>query len=446
MADPVVVRFAPSPTGPPHLGSLRTALFNWLLARATGGRLILRIEDTDRARSVAGAEAQMIEALRWLGIDWDEGPDVGGPHAPYRQSERLARYHEAADALAAAGAAVRPPEEPGVVRLLTPDGSHIAFDDALRGRIEFEGARLPADPVLIKSDGFPTYHLASVVDDHAMAITHVIRGEEWIPSTPLHLLIYEALGWAPPVYVHLALVTDREGHKLKKRDPRADALIYREMGYLPQAMVNYLALLGWHPGGEDEVFTPAEIVARFGLERLSRSPAAYDEERLRYFNRQHMARLSDAGLAALILPRIEDAYPAAAGRSAEWLERLAAVIRDDLTTLQDAIPAAAFAFEAPAPDEEAAAALRGEQAQPVLAALREMLADAEAFDEAAATVLFRELRARFKQSHGWGGRAVMFPARAALTGATRGPHLSEVAALLGRDESLRRVERALSVL
>jgi nondiscriminating glutamyl-tRNA synthetase len=446
MADPTIVRFAPSPTGPPHLGSLRTALFNWLLARATGGRLILRIEDTDQARTVPGAEDQMVEALRWLGIDWDEGPDVGGPNAPYHQSERLERYHEAADTLVAAGAAFRPPEEPGVIRLHTPHGSQIAFDDALRGSIEFEGARLPADPVLIKSDGFPTYHLASVVDDHMMAITHVIRGEEWIPSTPLHLLIYDALSWAPPIYVHLPLVTDREGHKLKKRDPRANALMYREMGYLPQAMVNYLALLGWHPGGEQEVFSPGEIVAHFSLDRLSRSPAAYDEERLRYFNRQHMARLSDAGLAALILPRIEDAYPAAVDRSAAWLERLAATLRDDLTTLQDAVPAAAFAFEIPSLDEEAAAVLRGEQAEPVLTALGEMLLEADTLDEAASKALFRELRARFKESHGWGGRAVMFPARAALTGTTRGPHLSEVAALLGRDESLRRVERALSVL
>ena len=269
MAAPAIVRFAPSPTGPPHPGSLRTALFNWLLARATGGRFILRIEDTDRARYDPDAEAQMLGALRWLGLDWDAGPDLDGPEGPYRQSERLHLYQDAAEALVVAGAAYRPTDEPGVVRLKTPETGVLSFEDAVRGTIRFDAAEIPQSPVLLKSDGYPTYHLAAVADDHAMGITHVLRGEEWIPSTPLHVLIHEALGWQPPLFAHLPLVTDTHGQKLKKRAARSAALAYREQGFLPQAVMNYLALLGWHPGGEQEVYSPDEMVAAFRLDRLS---------------------------------------------------------------------------------------------------------------------------------------------------------------------------------
>jgi glutamyl-tRNA synthetase len=445
-AAPLAVRFAPSPTGPPHLGSLRTALFNWLLARSAGGRFILRIEDTDRSRLDPAAEGQMIDALAWLGLDWDEGPDVGGPRGPYRQSERLARYHAAADRLVALDAAYRPADEPGVIRLKTPRMGEARFDDVVRGPITIAWKAAPQDPVLIKSDGYPTYHLAAVVDDAAMDITHVLRGEEWIPSTPLHLRIYEALGWEPPAFVHLPLVTDRTGHKLKKRDARSVALVYREGGYLPKAVMNYLALLGWHPGTEEEVFTPGELVARFSLDRLSKAPAAHDEDRLRWFNRQHIARLSPSELASRTLPYLTAAYPAAADRGEAWLAQLAGVVQDELTTLADIAAAARFVFDMGELSPEAREALASEPSRPVLAALREDIAAQAALDASTSAALFRALRRRFKESRGWGGRAVMFPARAALTGDVRGPHLSDLAALLGREECLQRIDRALRLV
>ena len=481
MSEPAVVRFAPSPTGPPHLGNLRTALFDWLLARATGGRFIVRIDDTDRVRYDPHAEAQMLEALRWVGLDWDEGPEVGGPHAPYRQSERLALYREAAERLIESGRAYRctcPPErveavqarlkaqgrpqvydnhcrdlnigptdEPYVVRLKTPLHGSLTFHDLVRGNISFEYRRLAGDIILLKSDGFPTYHLAMVVDDHDMGITHILRGEEWIPSTPLHLLIFEALGYVPPAVVHLGLVTDREGRKIKKREPSFEVSTYRQGGFLPEAMLNYLALLGWNPGTTEEVFTPAELVERFSLDRLSKSPAAFDEDRLRWFNRQHLARLSLEDLAARTLPLLRTAYPQAASRDDEWLTRLIGLARDEMTTLLDVIPAVRFAFEAENPTPEAREVLASEQSRPVLSAFLEALDSAVTpLDIAASDALLRDLRGRFKQSHGWGGRAVMFPLRAALTGSVAGPHLADVLALLGKEEARRRVKQALSLL
>ncbi len=446
MPTPSVVRFAPSPTGPPHLGSLRTALFGWLLARATGGRFILRIDDTDRARYRPRAETQMLGILRWMGLDWDEGPDIGGPNAPYRQSERLDLYYEAAARLIESDRAYRLPDAPQVVRLRTPRAGQVAFHDAVRGQITFWWRRVPRDPVLIKSDGYPTYHLASVVDDHAMGITHVLRGEEWIPSTPLHVLIFEALAWEMPIIAHLPLVTDQAGQKLKKRDPRAAALGYPRKGYLPQAVMNYLALLGWHPGTEEEIFTPAELVQRFSLERLSKSASAFDEGRMRWFNRQHMAALSLNDLVALTLPRLRRAYPQARTRDEGWLTRLIELVRDELTLLDDVVPAACFAFDACDLTDEARQALASEVAQPVLSSLRADLAGVESLDEEKSAVLLKNLRLRFKQSNRWEARTVMFPIRAALTGSVAGPHLSDVIALLGKEESLRRIDRALSLL
>jgi nondiscriminating glutamyl-tRNA synthetase len=480
VTEPAVVRFAPSPTGPPHLGNLRTALFDWLVARASGGRFIVRIEDTDQARRDAQAEAQMLSALRWLGLDWDEGPDIGGPHGPYRQSERLGLYAEAADRLIAAGDAYRctcsterveivqkrlraqgkmavydnhcrdlgigPTDAPHVIRFKMPLEGSLTFHDLVRGEIRFDVEKLAGDMVLVKSDGFPTYHLAMAVDDHAMEITHVIRGEEWIPSTPLHMLLFAALGWDAPRFAHLPLVTDKSGKKIKKREPGFQASTYQEGGYLPEAVANALAFLGWHPGTTDEVFSRDELIARFSLNRISKSPAAFDEDKLRWFARRHMARLSLDALADLVIPLIEAEYPGAAGRDRGWLLGLVAALREDLVTLNDAVPAAHFAFEAGPITPEARGALSSEQARPVLEALRDKLRLAAALDAEGATALFKDLRTEFKVSHGWAGAAVMFPPRAALTGSTSGPHLADVLLVLGKDESLRRVESALAGL
>jgi glutamyl-tRNA synthetase len=478
MSAPAVVRFAPSPTGPPHVGNLRTALFNWLLARATGGRFILRIEDTDRERYNPEAEEAMLAALRWLGMDWDEGPDVGGPHAPYRQSERKALYQEAADHLLADGHAYRctcTPErlekvqarlrtrvydghcrdkaigqtdEPHVIRLRTSKAGSTTFTDALRGQITFENKRLPGDVVLIKSDGYPTYHMGVVVDDHAMGVTHVMRADEWIASTPLHVMLYAALGWEPPQFVHLPLVTDPSGPKLSKREGgvaiEADA--YRREGYLPEAMMNYLALLGWHPGGMQEVMSRDELIALFSIERLSKSPSAFDVDRLRRFSQQHVATLPRDDLAARCIPLLMDAYPDAAARDAGWLAALVDVVRDEITVLNDVAPAARWAFQAPTSWEgETREALASPPAIPVLERLHAALSDlSDDPTQEVVQAILSDLRAHFKAENGWNGRAVMFPLRAALTGSLAGPHLADVVALLGREACLSRIGGALA--
>jgi glutamyl-tRNA synthetase len=337
------VRFAPSPTGALHLGNFRTALFNWLAARSSGGAFVLRVEDTDQARHIEGSERQILESLRWLGLDWDEGPEVGGAHAPYVQSERTALYREVAADLAARGAAYwcdcsrerlealraaavaerRPPRydrhcvsrqaevaaaraagASAVLRELIPEGS-VTWNDVIRGEITFAYGEID-DQVLLKSDGFPTYHLANVVDDHAMEITDVIRAEEWIPSTPKHIALYTAMGWDVPRFAHVPWVLGEDRQKLSKRRGAPDVLAYRDQGYLPDAVVNAMALLGWSSPDGEELLTAAEVAARFTLDRVQSSPAIYDPRRLDALNGQHIRRLSDDSLADALAPWLPD--------------------------------------------------------------------------------------------------------------------------------------------
>jgi glutamyl-tRNA synthetase len=332
-------RFAPSPTGALHVGSVRTALFNWLAARATGGTFLLRVEDTDQGRYHPGSEMQILESLRWLGLEWDEGPEVGGPHDPYVQSLRTDLYRLEADRLVEAGAAYwctctparleqmragqraagRPTRYdrhclgrqeavaaeiaagvPAVLRQLIPAG-RTGWEDLIRGPIAIDNAELD-DQVLLKGDGFPTYHLANVVDDHAMAITHVIRAEEWIPSTPKHLCLYAALGWEPPRFAHVPVVLGEDGQKLSKRRGARNILEYRELGYLPSALVNAMALLGWSSGTDEEVFSVAELVERFSLDRVNPAPAVFDARRLDALNGLHIRRLAPEALAVDLEP------------------------------------------------------------------------------------------------------------------------------------------------
>ena len=337
------LRFAPSPTGALHLGGIRTALFNWLVARATSGAFVLRIEDTDQGRYIAGSEQQILESLRWLGLQWDEGPEVGGARGPYIQSLRTERYRAVGNELAALGAAYwcdctrerlealraeqqrnrQPPRYdrrcltrqdevlanraagmPVVLRERIPEGS-VAWDDVIRGRVEFDYAEID-DQVLLKSDGFPTYHLANVVDDHDMEITDVVRAEEWIPSTPKHLALYAALDWAPPRFAHVPWVLGPDKQKLSKRRGAPDVLTYRDQGYLPAAVVNAMALLGWSPPDGKEVLTPQELIERFSLERVQSSPAVYDPKRLDALNGQHIRLLTPDELADALEPWLPD--------------------------------------------------------------------------------------------------------------------------------------------
>jgi glutamyl-tRNA synthetase len=365
------VRFAPSPTGALHLGNLRTALFNWLAARASGGSFLLRIEDTDQGRYVPGSEAQILESMRWLGLDWDEGPEVGGPHEPYIQSLRTDIYREHGERLAATGhaywctctpqrleemrAAQRKASQPtrydrrcltrqdevereraagmpAVLRQRMPDGASV-WDDLIRGEVRFDNADVD-DSVLLKSDGFPTYHLANVVDDHLMGITHVIRAEEWIPSTPKHLALYDAFGWEAPRFAHVPVVLGEDRNKLSKRRGAHSALEYRDLGYLPAAVDNAMALLGWSSGTEEEVFTLAELAERFDLARVNPAPAVFDPKRLDALQGLHVRRLAPEELATLLEPWLPQI-------SAEQRRALVPLLQERITRLADAADLAA---------------------------------------------------------------------------------------------------------
>ena len=368
---PIRTRFAPSPTGFLHLGNVRTALFAWLAARSTGGSFVLRIEDTDQGRYVPESEAAILETLRWLALDWDEGPEIGGPHGPYIQSLRLELYAEHAQRLVDGGAAYwctctperltemrldqqrlhqaprydrrclgrqdevaaeRAAGMPAVLRLRMPEGTSV-WDDAIHGAISYDNADID-DQVLLKSDGFPTYHLAVVVDDHLMGISHVVRSDEWIPSTPKHLAIYSALGWEPPRFCHVPQVLDESRQKLSKRRGARTVLEYAEQGYLPEALVNAMALLGWSSGTEQEVFSRDELVAAFSLERVQSSPAVFDARRLDSLNGLHIRRLEPEALVAALEFHLQ-------GTSLEERRKLVPLLQERMVTLRDAEPLAA---------------------------------------------------------------------------------------------------------
>lgn len=444
-------RFAPSPTGVPHIGNLHTALFSWALSRALRGDFIIRIEDTDHARNTPEAAQVMLDALTWLGIDWEEGPDVGGEYGPYVQSERLPFHRRAIERLLDEGHAYYgdDPDHPATadgqpLRLRLPRAGKTVLHDAIRGDIVFDNAGYE-DPILVRSDGRPLYHLAAMVDDHDMAITHVVRGEEWIPSAPIHVRLYEALGWEQPVWIHLPLILNKQGQKLKKRDPEGGYLItdFQEAGYLPQALFNYLLLLGWAPDGEQEIVSRWDVRKQFRIERLSATAPIFDWAKLNWVNRHYMARLSDEALAQEIRPFLEDAYDRVPD-SEPWLVRLTAVIREGLDTAEDAVAAAEWAFvDDVGYTAVARKALAGESAKPVLARLVAELAAVVLLDEMTAQSILGGLRQSFKQSHGWGAREVLHPIRAALTGDVQGPPLHEIMGILGKQRTLQRVANGL---
>lgn len=489
---PVRVRFAPSPTGRPHLGNMRTALFNWLFARSQGGAFVLRIEDTDQTRRIEGAVEAIYESLRWLGLNWDEGPDIGGPYGPYVQSERLPLYQEWARYLVqqdkayycycsserleqmrieqlARGVPPRydrrcrnlTPEErrvleaqgiQPVVRFKTPLSGKTEYTDLLLGRRQVRNAALD-DFILMKSDGFPTYHLANIVDDHFMRITHVMRADEWLPSLPRHILLYQAFGWEPPAFIHLPLIVNKERKKLSKRDGDMEIDWYRRQGYLPEAMVNFLALMGWTPGTGTELMTLEEMVQHFSLERLSRSPAVFDLERLAWFNRQHLKRRPLAEVVELCRPYLQEAFGADTSwradsgfpSPAEWLATLVGAVYEEVACLAEIPDAVRFAFDEDAPlASDAQQALTEPAAGLVLEEFDQRLRRLSDPRPESVRQMLGELRGALKASHGLAGRQVMFPVRAALTGRLHGPQLDIVIALLGRQRCLERVARVRS--
>lgn len=487
----VRVRYAPSPTGLQHIGGVRTALFNYFFARAQGGKFILRIEDTDQERYSDEALDDLYETLAWLGITWDEGPIVGGPNGPYVQSERFALYKEYAEKLVADGKAyycyctperldaVRAEQQAAkseqqgydrhcrnlgaeeraeyerqgivpVIRLKVPTEGKTTFHDILMGDITRKNRDVSPDPVLLKSDGFPTYHLANVIDDHLMGITHIMRAQEWIPSGPLHIILYEAFGWEPPAYCHLPMVMGKDGQKLSKRHGSTAVRDFREQGYLSEALLNYVSLVGWSYDGEREFFTREELEELFTLEKINKAPGVFDYKKLDWFNGQYIRQKSDEELLALLLPYLLKAgfvTEPIDGETREKLLLLTASAKERLKVLSDIVPLSRFLFEEPVWDDISLFAAKGvglDVATEALERADEVL-KAGLASGTEITVIEDQLSALAGEM-GVKVGAVFMPIRVALTASTVSLPLFDSIRLLGEERSLERIERALAIL
>ncbi len=478
----VRVRYAPSPTGEPHVGNIRTAIFIWLFARRHDGDFIIRIEDTDQSRIVEGAVEGQFEALKWLGIDWDEGPDVGGDFGPYVQSQRLDLYQTTAERLLDTETAYRcycTPErldtlrreqsqtrqqvgydghcqnltveqrkeressgDLSVVRFRMPSDGETTAVDVIRGEVTFEN-RLVDDFVILKSDGFPTYHLASVVDDHAMEISHVLRAEEWLPSTPRHLQLYQALGWQPPELAHLPIILAPDKSKLSKRHGATSVLEYREMGFIPDAMVNFLALLGWSLDDKTEVLSKQQLIESFSLERVNKSGAVFNLDKLNSMNGQYLRAMSPDQLADALLSywRLYSADGIPKTLSREMVLRIVPLIHERLKTLKDAAPLIAFFFTDALDYDTNELTQKGMDEESTAKALRESSAALEAltaFDSESIEGALRPLA----EELGLKTRQLLGTLRIATTGLKVAPPLFQTIEILGRQRSLAAIADA----
>jgi len=486
MPLPVRVRFAPSPTGRPHVGNIRTAMFNWLMARHSGGRFILRIEDTDIARRVAGAEEAIMDGLRWLGLDWDEGPDVGGDYGPYYQSQRLDLYKQAAERLVEQGDAYCCYCSPGrleemrkkqvdrkqplgydrhcrdlspqeraqkkaegivpVVRFKVHLEGQEKFTDLIYGEVVFERSTID-DFVMLKSDGYPTYHLANVVDDSAMKISHVIRAEEWISSTPRHLLLYRALGLEPPLYVHHPMILGPDRAKLSKRHGDVSLLEYREHGYLPETMLNFLSLIGWSLDDKTELMTRQELIDNFSLERIGRTGAIFNRDKLDWMNGVYIRKLSYEDLLRKIMPFLESGLPKEVKRpiSQQYVGRIVPLIQERINTLEEAAIYADFFF-IDTPEYEASILagkkMTGETALAALEAAEERLSSLESFNHDLLEDTLRHLAGDLGLKTG----QLFGLLRIATTGRNATPPLFETMAVLGKERCLKRIMVAITKL
>ncbi len=502
----VRVRFAPSPTGPLHIGGVRTALYNYLFARQNGGKMILRIEDTDQTRFVPGAEQYIIEALDWLGIEFDEGVHLGGPFGPYRQSDRKPMYRQYAEQLIRDGwayYAFDKPEaleakrkeyeaqkktfqydcntrlqmenslslgqeetqrrivagEPYVVRFQFPDNIDITVHDMIRGDVTMN-SRLLDDKVLFKSDGMPTYHLANIVDDHTMEITHVIRGEEWLPSAPLHVMLYKAFGWEDtmPRFAHLPLLLKPEGNgKLSKRDgdrlgfpvfplewhdPKSGEVSsgYREQGYLPHAVVNMLALMGWNPGTEQELMTMEELIKLFNVEHISKNGAKFNLDKAKWFQHEYFQMLSDEEVAAFLEKELD-----ARGKTAshDYVVKVAGMMKERITFPSELWDTCCYFFEAPTEYNEKDVAKRWTPDMHIHMAKVIEILNTVPFEHDA---IHKALLDDYIAANGLNTGKVMNSLRIAVVGKTVGPDMITLILTIGKEETIRRVERAIEKL
>jgi glutamyl-tRNA synthetase len=497
----VRVRFAPSPTGPLHIGGVRTALYNYLFAKKNGGTFILRIEDTDQSRFVEGAEEYIMESLQWCGMIVDEGIREGGAYGPYRQSDKKETYRQYADLLVDKGhayyafdtseqleilrkeaekagstfiynAALREKlinsvslkesewkeklekGDPYVIRFRMPLDEEIHFEDLIRGHIVVNTSTLD-DKVLFKSDGMPTYHLANIVDDHLMEITHVIRGEEWLPSLPLHILLYRSFGWEAPLFAHLPLLLKPDGKgKLSKRDgdkmgfpvfplfwPFGEtAKGYREEGYYPEAFVNMLALLGWNPGTEQEIFSMEELTAAFSIDRVGKSGSRFDPEKAKWFNHLYLQKRTNNQLA---LEFREFLRAKGFNEDIVKIEALIRLVKERVSFVKDIWEQTDFFFMAPESyDPEVIKKRWKEDSASLLLELRSLLETLNDFSAAGTESVVKE----WIEGNGYNMGTIMNAFRLVIVGASRGPHMYDIISWIGKEETIRRIDKGLSVI
>ncbi|CAM4150783.1 glutamate--tRNA ligase [Zobellia roscoffensis] len=501
MSQIVRVRFAPSPTGPLHIGGVRTALFNYLFAKKHGGDFILRIEDTDQNRYVEGAEQYIIDALNWCGLTFDEGPGIKGDFGPYRQSERKHLYKQYVEELIANGKAyyafdtaekldahrkdheakgktfiynwhnrlkldnslsLMPEDvqkrldegEDYVVRFLTPPDEKLHLKDIVRGTIEIDTNVLD-DKVLFKSDGMPTYHLANIVDDHLMEITHVIRGEEWLPSLALHQQLYDAFGWNAPEFAHLPLIMKPVGKgKLSKRDGEKmgfpvfplswnESIGYKEEGYFSEAVVNFLALLGWNPGTEQEIFSLEELVETFSLQRVNKSGARFDPDKTKWYNQQYLQIKSDAELAKLYVDILKQKSISVDEKADDYLEKVVGLIKERAVFVADFWDLSDYFFLAPTSYNEKAVKKQWKEGTPeVLNRLVSVLEGISDFSSENVETTVKAWIGKEELSFG----KVMPPLRLVIVGDMKGPHLFDIMAMIGKEDSIARIQKAITTL
>lgn len=485
MDSSVRVRFAPSPTGPLHIGGARSALFNWLLARRYGGTMIVRIEDTDLERSSLESEQNILGALTWLGIDWDEGINKGGAHGPYRQTERLNTYREAAEKLLNSGNAyycycteedleaerqicLEKGELPRylgkcrnlseedkarfdaegrkkVIRFRVPEDESIVVQDLVRGNVVFESNGV-GDYVIVKSDGIPTYNFAVVMDDALMGITHVIRGEEHLSNTPRQLLLYDALGLQKPTFAHVSLILGKDRSKMSKRHGSTSIEAYQNQGYLPEALVNFLVLLGWSPEGEEEIFTLDELVQQFSLDRVAKNPAVFDVDKLNWINGNYIRQSPVERITDLAIPFLREAGYITGEIDSElyeWLKLVVLSVQEKLAYVAQINDHVKIYFDdnVTMENEEAAAILKDEDIPTVMQELRRRISEADELTPESTKPMLKSLMKDLKLP----GKKVYMPIRVALTGQVHGPELFYIIPILGRDRILVRLAQTVGV-
>lgn len=478
-SETVRVRFAPSPTGYLHVGGLRTALFNFLFARKSGGVFVLRIEDTDRARYVEGAVDNLVSTLKWAGLQYDEGPMVGGEVGPYVQSERLDLYRKHVDLLLEKKVAYRcfcTPErlesmrkdlekrklqpkydrtclslsgkeiadnlaagKPHVVRLKVPDDVTIKFSDIIRGDVEFMSERVD-DQVLLKSDGYPTYHLANVVDDHLMGISHVIRGEEWLSSTPKHVLLYNAFGWELPYFAHLPLLLNPDRSKLSKRQGDVAVEDYRDKGYLKEALVNFIALLGWNPGDDREIFSLEELEKEFSLDKVNKSGAVFNVEKLNWLNFQHLRSKPAGEVLTMLKAHLTKSGVDVSQFTDQYLIEVITAMRERASFVKDFTEKSPYFFKAPREYDPAAVKKRWKPQSADY--LRELANEFSKLENPQRTD-YEEVLHRTAESLKVGNGQLIHPLRLAVSGMGEGPGLFDILNIIGKEETIRRINSAI---